>query len=614
MVVSEQTAVAAGLAQPHHDGSELYVLDRPDDVGGEATVRVRVPHAAGVERVFLRHVRDGEPKAVPAEKDAESEGETWWRASFPVTAESAHYRWLLDRGDEGYLWLNGGGIGPTDVGDEQDFVLRVGDTGPDWHLESVVYEIFPDRFSRAGAVGRDALPAWAVPRAWDDLPEGRGPNTPFEWFGGDLPGIEQRLDHIARLGANTIYLTPIFPAGSTHRYDASSFDVVDPLLGGDDAFDSLIAAAHARGIRLIGDLTLNHCGSGHSWFRDAREFPASPERGFFYWDDEKYGKLDYASWFGVASLPKLNWADEELRRRMFDVARRWIDRGLDGWRIDVANMTARLGTYDANHEVARLTRDAITAEREDALLLAEHGHDFRGDVQGDGWHGTMNYAGFLRPVWMWLRRHDLPERVELAFGDLPVPFPVRSGQETVAAMSLFRSGVPWPSIVQSWTLLDSHDVARFRSVAGSRDRQLVGVGLQMTTPGVPMIFAGDEIGLEGDWGEDARRTMPWDRMDTWDGALFEGYRSLVALRRSSDALARGGIRYLHVSDDAIAYLRESRSERLLCLAARAPHDPIVAPFAQLETLYGEDATDGVLPSHGPAFHVWRINDRGVHDG
>jgi alpha-glucosidase len=608
VLASEGLATAAGLAQPHHDGSELYVLARPDDVGGEATVRVRVPYAAGVERVFLRHVRDGEPKAVPAEKDSESGGETWWRATFPVTAESAHYRWLLGRGDEGYLWLNGRGVAAIDVGDDQDFLLRVGDTGPDWHLESVVYEIFPDRFARAGAVGRDALPDWAVPRAWDDLPTGRGKDTPFEWFGGDLPGIEQRLDHIARLGANAIYLTPVFPAGSTHRYDAASFDVVDPLLGGDDAFDSLIAAAQSRGIRVIGDLTLNHCGSGHAWFRDAREFAGAPERGFFYWDDERYGKLDYAAWFGVPTLPKLNWADDELRRRMFDIARRWVRRGLDGWRIDVANMMARLGTYDANHEVARLTREAVTAAKEDALLLAEHGHDFRGDTPGDGWHGTMNYAGFLRPVWTWLRRPDLPEHVELAFGDLPVPFALRGGEETVAAMSEFRSGVPWPSVVHSWTLLDSHDVARFRTVAGSRARQLVGVGLQMTTPGVPMIFAGDEIGLEGEWGEDARRTMPWDRIDTWDGTLFEEYRALVALRRSSDALARGGIRYLHVADDAIAYLRESRSERLLCLAARAPHDPIVAPFAQLETLYGEDARNGVLPGDGPAFHVWKITD------
>ena len=598
---------AQALALPHHDGSELYVLERPDEPGGTATVRVRVPIGAGVERVLLRTVRDGEPRVLAAERDEESGAETWWRASFPVEAESAGYRWLLDGGEDGYAWLNGTGVQQTDVADADDFVLTTDLGGPDWHLSSVVYEIFPDRFSRAGVASAADLPDWAVSRPWDALPEGRSKNTPREWFGGDLPGIEQRLDHIVRLGANVLYLTPIFPAGSTHRYDCTTFDAVDPLLGGDAALDSLLAAAHARGLKVVGDLTLNHVGIGHDWFRDAQAYASAPERGFFYFDESlPHG---YETWLGVRSLPKLNWADQELRRRLLDgVTRRWLRRGLDGWRIDVANMVARRGTYDANHEIARLTRDAVEAERADGLLIAEHGHDYRCDLQGFGWHGSMNYTGFLRPVWSWLRRPELPEELRKGFWALPVELAHRSGAETVQTMRAMRAGVPWESVLHSWTLLDSHDVARFRTVAGSRDRQLVGVGLQMTTPGVPMLFAGDEIGLEGDWGEDARRTMPWDRIDTWDGALFEGYRALIALRRSSDALARGGIRYLHVSDDAIAYLRESSSERLLCLAARAPHDPIVVPFAGLDTLYGEDARDGVLPADGPAFHVWRISN------
>jgi alpha-glucosidase len=122
-----------------------------------------------------------------------------------------------------------------------------------------------------------------------------------------------------------------------------------------------------------------------------------------------------------------------------------------------------------------------------------------------------------------------------------------------------------------------------------------------------MLWMGDELGLSGKWGEDGRRTIPWDHRDEWDSELLGSVTALARLRRSSHALAHGGIRYLHVSDDAVAYLRESRSERLLCLAARAPHDPIVTPYAELETLYGEDARDGVLPADGPAFHVWRIN-------
>src|SRR4029078_12875348 len=122
---------------------------------------------------------------------------------------------------------------------------------------------------------------------------------------------------------------------------------------------------------------------------------------------------------------------------------------------------------------------------------------------------------------------------------------------------------------------------RVKTRAGSRGRQLVGVGLQMTTPGVPMVFAGDELGLGGDWGEDARRPMPWSRPETWDTAALEGYRRLIALRRTHRPLARGGIRYAHVSDDAIAYVREARDGAVLCLAARRDHPPRRLPLSRL---------------------------------
>ena len=214
----------------------------------------------------------------------------------------------------------------------------------------------------------------------------------------------------------------------------------------------------------------------------------------------------------------------------------------------------------------------------------------------------MNYSGFLRPAWWWLRGDHITEDI---FSQAPAP--LYGGGETVAAMQAFRAGVPWDATLNSWTLLDSHDMARFGTVTGSRDRHLVGLGLQITTPGVPMLFAGDELGLGGEWGEDARRTMPWDRAETWDTTLLGAYR---AARRAAPLERRARPRRHPLrctsADDAIAYLRETRAERLLCLAARAPHDPIATPFAELETLYGGDARDGVLPADGPAFHIWRI--------
>ena len=601
MTVTGVDAPATLLDRPHHDGSDAYVLERPDELGGTATVRLRVPHGTTVDEVVLRSVVDGEPRNVRAVREEETETDVWYRATFTIDNPSTRYRWLLSGGSAGYSWVNGLGVIPHDVPDADDFVLTTDPGGPDWHLGSVAYEIFPDRFATSG-VDAEA-PAWAVRRGWDELPTGRGRETPFELYGGDLGGVEARLDHVEALGADLLYLTPFFPAASTHRYDAVSFEHVDPLLGGDEALAALVRAAHARGMRVVGDLTLNHSGVGHDWF--------TTERDYYYFDEALPG--GYASWFGVKSLPKLNWGSAALSAQMQAVARRWLDLGLDGWRIDVANMTGR-------HREADLTRDAALAIRSvlgpEHLLVAEHGHDFRDDLAGGGWHGTMNYAGFLRPAWEWLRGDEPPDELRRSFWGTPVGLPRLDGTAATATMQAFRAGVPWQSILHSWNLLDSHDTARFRTVSGSRALHEVGIGLQMTLPGVPMVFAGDEVGLEGAWGEDARRTIPWDRPETWDADLYASYARLIRLRRSSAALARGALRYAFVGEDAIAYLREHGDERLLCLAARADHDPIRLPLEALgcrtlDPVLGGDAlcAAGIatLPADGPAFHIWRLD-------
>ena len=270
-------------------------------------------------------------------------------------------------------------------------------------------------------------------------------------------------------------------------------------------------------------------------------------------------------------------------------------------------MSGRTGATDVNADVAPTLREVIAPE---SLLVAENFHDFRSDFPG--WHGVMNYAGFSRPVWTWLRGD-----VDIPYFGLPVSMPRLGGEASAATMRAFRAGVPWQFVLHSWSILDSHDSARFRTIAGSGDRQFVGIGLQMTMPGVPMVFAGDELGLEGEWGEDARRTMPWDRRDTWDAGLLDEYRRLIALRRSSPALAHGGIRFAFVDDDVIAYIRETSSERVLCLASRDEHAPVRLPLSglearELERLYGADAEldgdDAVLPATGPSFHVWRLTN------
>ena len=172
-------------------------------------------------------------------------------------------------------------------------------------------------------------------------------------------------------------------------------------------------------------------------------------------------------------------------------------------------------------------------------------------------------------------------------------------------------------MLRSWLILDSHDTPRFHVLTGDRARTKVGVGLQMTMPGVPMVWMGDEIALGGTTcGEDSRRPMPWGRESEWDGDLFDWYARCIALRRASDALATGSLRWLHVAPDVVVYLRETKDDRILCLAARAVHAPVQIATEDLgcermSTLLGADPTvlDGkvVLPASGPAFHAWRLD-------
>ncbi len=605
----------------HHDGSSLCVSTLSPRLGDTLTLRLRTDRDHQPETVVLRTVRDGEPHVVVAEAKEAVGSDVWWVAHIDVRNVETHYRWLLAGGAFGYAWLTAGGLVDHDVPDATDFVVSATAPPPDWTYASVIYQVFPDRFARAGddegvAVPPDgvALPEWAVPRSWSDAPQGRGPDTPREYFGGHLDGVRRHLDHVSSLGADVLYMTPVFPAGSTHRYDASSFAAVDPLLGGDAALERLVADAHERGMRVIGDITLNHCGRHHPWFTSAQD-PDSPEREYFRFDaDLQHG---YECWCNVPSLPKFDLTSEGLREALVSShespVRSWLrgPAGLDGWRVDVANMAGRMGSVDVTHEFAKDVRSAMALESDDVLLVAEHGHDASGDLLGDGWHGTMNYAGFTRQVWCWLRGADFHE----TFLGLPVQVPVITGEQAVASLRAFHARIPWRSLIASWNILGSHDTARIRTVVGSHERQVAALALAVGLPGVPMVFAGDEIGATGSWGEDSRTPFPWNDPNAWDMDTLAAYRALLGIRRASSALAEGGLRWVHVGNDALAFVREGAGESILVVVSRSQAEPVRVPLMHLNArslshLFGFTAQivaeQAVIDVPSAGAGVWRV--------
>jgi alpha-glucosidase len=605
-----------GPDTPHHDGSELYVTDPDPGPDEEVTVFLRVPHGAGISAVALRHVVDGEPQLVEAVEDRSDEVDTWWRAAFTVRNQVVPYRFLTDGGPSGHRWVTAAGAVDADPTDAEDFRLTTFDPPPAWAADAIYYQVFPDRFARSGAP--TPWPDWALPANWDDPVVRGGDDAMRQLYGGDLPGLQARLDHLEDLGVNAIYLNPFFPARSNHRYNASSFATVDPVLGGDEALAELLGQLHLRGMHLVGDFTPNHCGDDHPWFQAARADADSEEATFFTFHDHPD---DYEAWWGVPTLPEFDYTSAELRRRVYadrgSVIDTWLSPpyGMDGWRIDVANNVGRHGQVDDNREVAVGIRRAVQRANPAGLLIAEHGHDASLDLLGDGWHGTMHYAGFTSPVRSWLidPSHDATSLT----GD-PVGLPRLPGSVAAETMLRFRAAVPWRTTLHNWNLLSSHDTSRFRTVAGSSEAALVGAGLLLTMPGTPVIFAGDELGLEGRDHEEARQPMPWSAPDRWDRHLHDGYRQLVRLRRDCRALRRGGFRWLAADDDQLVYLRELPDEVILIRVVRTAVGPstlrpgVLGPAGEAEHLLGgaplRRGLDGTaLPATaGPTVDVWRI--------
>ena len=608
------------LHQPHHDGSPLHVSDEAPALGDTVTVRVRTSAADPVDAIWLRTTCDAEPVFHPTTSSTEGDV-VWWSGELPVHNPVTHYRFLLVRalpdGQSEQEWLTGAGLVGHDVPDATDFRLAAYPSAPDWGRDGVVYQVFPDRFARSAAADERPVPDWALPADWDDevVFEGTDPRTPVQLYGGDLDGLTEHLDHVAEVGADIVYTTPVFPGESNHRYNATTFTEVDPLLGGDEAYARLSAAVHARGWRILGDLTTNHTGDTHEWFRSALADPDDPHRSYYYFEDDG----SYACWMGHGTLPKINHANLDARHAMVDgpssVVGRWLQPpfDVDGWRIDVANMTGRLGAIDVAHEVARTVRATASALRDDPWVIGEHNHDATGDVDGDGWHGTMNYSGFSWPVWSWLRDPTSPAR---PFGR-PVPVARRDGPAVVETFRAWQGTLGWRATASSWNILGSHDSARIRTlVGGDAAVHRVAVGLQFTLPGVPMVFAGDEIGLEGVNGEDARRTMPWHRRDEWDDRTLGTYADLARLRREHPALRRGGLRWAYVDADTIAYLREHPDEDVLVVARRAAGSAFVLPLTSGRHLVGSEPGGAGLvagpggvevpAADGPRVDVWAL--------
>lgn len=463
----------------------------------------------------------------------------------------------------------------------------------DWTQGLLIYQIFPDRFADGdpsnnrvseGVYGHEPLY-----KAWGERPE--HPPMGRDFFGGDLRGIVDKLDYLADLGIECIYLNPIFKAPSNHRYEATDYLQIDPMLGDDALFDELIEGAHARDIKIILDGVFNHCSSDSVYFDIQRQYGgacASKESPYFRWFEFEEYPTKYKGWYGFGFMPEFVECPEV--EHFFNgedgVTAYWLKRGIDGWRLDVA--------FDNTDHFWRGFRRRVEATKPGAYTISEEWRDSTHYLLGDTFNATMNYR-FSHAVRGFFADDNL------------------SAGEFDDRMMTWLRDTPAPAVKAQMNLVDSHDTIRMMDMcigdtAEKHQRIKQIAAFMLSYPGAPTIYYGSETALEGNSQEDGRRCMPWDNLDADMGAY---YRKIIHQRRYLPALKLGDVETVIADDQrrVYAFTRSHGEQTVLCIfnvgsQAAEVKLPVTAGSVN-DVLNEHPIKDGVitLPPHGSAWVV-----------
>ena len=418
---------------------------------------------------------------------------------------------------------------------------------PEWVKDAVFYHIFPDRFATSRRVEKPTnLEPWEAPP------------TTHGFKGGDLLGVVDHLDYLTDLGVDALYCCPIFQSTANHRYHTHDYYQVDPLLGGHAAFKELLDAVHRRGMRLILDGVFNHASRGLYQFNHLLEngqaspyldwFP-SPTFPLHAYDDG--GPAGYQAWWGLKALPTFNHANPQVRAFLLGVAEYWIEQGIDGWRLDVPSEID-------DDTFWRAFRHRVKAKNPDAYLVGEIWHRADRWLVGDQFDAVMNYQ-FTRACYSFFVDLDATTRPLIhghSYGAIDRCDARQFAQRLEALLAWYPSAIASAQL----NLLGSHDTARFLTIAkGDTSAVQLAYLTMMTYPGAPMIYYGDEVGMEGGRDPDCRRAMLWDPA-RWHHDLRAAVQRYIALRKKYAPVWRDGA-YVPLYAQGMVYVFARQSDR-----------------------------------------------------
>lgn len=579
------------LQSVYSDTTENFVSNPCPHKGENITIRLRMAENEEIREVMLRTREFGIENRIPMKQVSLERGLKIYEAEVCVNDARFHYQFYLVTKDTIYYYTQ---YRITDyIPDEtRDFVILADYERPTWVQNAVFYQIFPDRFYNGNPAqdvkeGEYSYQGHLAKKVLDwntasmDYEDGYG----MDFHNGDLDGVIQKLDYLQDLGINAIYLNPIFTSPSVHKYDSLDYFQIDPHLGGDAALQRLAEEAHKRGMHVMLDISINHTSSAAKWFNKENEFygreegafqnPNSELREFYFFDENN----DYDTWCGVPTMPKLNYSSQKLRNVIYrdeqSVLKKWVKEPykIDGWRFDVADCLARNKVTDVHREVLKEIRENLKAERADLYLLAEDWADCSEDLQGDSWDSTMNYFGCTRPVRNFIGDCDLFHARDEILKQMEQKMTAKQLSERICQ---FYGILPGVIQHQMFNLLDSHDVIRFYSNQSvSQDACRGAVILLFTLPGVPSVYYGDEILLDGstEFTEGCRNPFDWEWEKKEDVRINrEFYQKLIALRKSSKALQQGGFQVISEEGYLFAYARFTTEEVLFVICSMEEED------------------------------------------
>ena len=511
--------------------------------------------------------------AVPMEKILSDTCHDYWQVIVESPYNRVYYYFQLDDGEQTTLYYSGLFTNQLAQDRSEYFKLPFNHRAdiarvPEWVRDAVVYNIFPDSF----ASGKCRVAGTSQPRQF-------GGQTLRGRLGGTLEGVTRNIDYLKNLGINCVYLNPIFAAGEYHKYDLLDYYHADPCFGGDGAFREMVEALHAANIRVIIDGVFNHCGWHFFAFEDVlKNQEKSPYKDWFYdltfpvRRPETAEELpDYACFAYERMMPKLNTANPEVRKYFCDVGAYWVrEYHIDGWRLDVAS--------EVNDGFWRAFREAVKGVDPEALLIGEvwesAGHWLRGDM----FDSTMNY--------------DFRKHCRAFFAEKRIDAAEFSGRVTDMLMRYRLQMLP-----AQLNLLDSHDVSRFLSLCGGDTAGYrLAVLFMMCFVGMPTVFYGDELGVQGIREEEYRAPMPWE---TGNLSLLAFFRKAIAMRHALAPLREGDFRMLSAETGSRVFcFRRSLGEDAVTVTVNAGDAPADIPVSAEKLYWAEDLEDSTLSSGG----------------